>query len=492
LRTELTPAHLPRTLQYTPSIQLSRGPLRLFLVMMPIRTTHPAPTSRSNRLRWSLTAFILFLASATLLQAQDWIHLTASTDNNRLRIAVANFKPTSNDPSTGEYKHTFDTVLYSDLVNAGVFDIVSKDMLPQSTPGFPAEINLTQWSSTPANAAMVTFGNLAVQNDRIIVNGFLDDTHNTQYPQVFAKQYNEQASDDMARQIAHRFADEIIFRLGGGMAGIAETKIYYVKTEGPNKEIWEMDYDGANQHQLTHLGEISLSPRISPDNSRIAFSSLGSRGWSIKMYSLLLNRLVRYPIGAGGDISPAWSPSGQQLAFASSRSGNYQIWISDSDGNLSHKVTSFPNGNSSPTWDPKTGAQIAWISGRSGLPQLYTMDVDGSGVTRLTDGGYASSPSWSPNGQFIAFAWDRKYGPGAPGGQDIYVMEIATKKWIQLTHDEGRCDFPSWSPDGRHIVYSNSPDGRAAHTRIMSMLADGTQNHELAGPGADMPNWSWK
>ena len=89
------------------------------------------------------------------------------------------------------------------------------------------------------------------------------------------------------------------------------------------------------------------------------------------------------------------------------------------------------------------------------------MNTDGSNVQQMTDGGYASSPSWSPNGQIIAFAWDRKYGPGAPGGQDIYVMDVATKDWIQLTHDGGRCDFPSWSPDGRHIVYANSADGRA-------------------------------
>jgi TolB protein len=120
------------------------------------------------------------------------------------------------------------------------------------------------------------------------------------------------------------------------------------------------------------------------------------------------------------------------------------------------------------------------------------MDIDGSNVQRMTDGGYATSPSWSPNGQFLTFAWDRKYGPGAPGGQDIYVMEIATKRWIQLTHDGGRCDFPSWSPDGRHIVYANSPDGKATHMKIMTMLADGTQKHELTGAGADMPNWSWK
>jgi TolB protein len=120
------------------------------------------------------------------------------------------------------------------------------------------------------------------------------------------------------------------------------------------------------------------------------------------------------------------------------------------------------------------------------------MDSDGSNVQRMTDGGYATSVSWSPNGQFLAFAWDRKYGPGAPGGQDIYVMEIATKRWIQLTHDIGRCDFPSWSPDGRHIVFSNSADGNDRHDRIMTMLADGTQQHALTEPGADMPNWSWK
>ena len=439
-----------------------------------------------------LTSLAVLCLSLTAARAQDPFQIHQQTGADRIRIAVANFKPQSSDPNTGAYKHTFDTTLFNDLNSAGIFDIVSKDMLPQSTPGFPAEINLSQWSAAPASAAMIAFGNLAVQGSNLVVNGFLDDAHNTQYPQVFTKQYNQEASDDNARQIAHQFADEIIFRLGGGISGIAETKIYYVKILGADKEIYEMDYDGANQHALTHLGETSLSPRISPDNSRLAFSVLGTRGWSVKMFSLLLNRIVEFPSNTGGDISPAWSPSGQQLAFASSRTGQYQIWISGADGKLSHKITSFSGGNSSPTWNPKTGAQIAWISGRTGLPQLYTMDADGSGVQRLTDGGYASSPSWSPNGQFIAFAWDRKYGPGAPGGQDIYVMEIATKKWIQLTHDGGRCDFPSWSPDGRHIVYANSSDGRANHTRIMSMLADGTQKTALTGPGADMPNWSWK
>jgi TolB protein len=441
-----------------------------------------------------LSFAFLFIASGSLL-GQDSFKTETSSGAERIRIAVADFKPASADGQTGNDKQIFDATLYSDLANAGIFDIVSKSLAPlapQATPGVPAEITLPQWSNAPVSAAMVAFGSLGVQGGKLVISGYLFDVKNAQYPQVLAKQYSEEPSEDSARQIAHRFADEIIFRLGGGVSGIAETKIYYVHAAGGNKEIWAMDYDGANQHAITHLGTISISPRVSPDNSRVAYSTLGKYGFQVQMYSLLLNRAVAFPSTGGTNLSPAWAPSGRELAFSSSRGGDPDIWIVDANGGLARRITSFKGPDVSPTYNPKTGAQIAWISGRTGLPQLYIMETDGSGVQRMTDGGYATSPSWSPNGQFVAFAWDRKYGPGAPGGQDIYVMEIATKKWIQLTHDGGRCDFPSWSPDGRHIVYANSASGRPGDTKIWTMLADGTQRRPLTGDGGDMPNWSWK
>jgi TolB protein len=442
--------------------------------------------------RFCFAALLLLVACTVTLYAQEGFHTETSTGVTNVRIAVADFKPASSDPQTDTLKRTFDTTLFADLANAGIFDIVSKSLLPQSTPGAPAEMKVQDWALAPTSAAMVAFGNFGVQGGKIICNGYLFDAKNVQYPQVLAKQYNEDASDDSARQIAHRFADEIIFRLSGGSQGIAESKIYYVKINGGDKDIWEMDYDGANQHALTHLGTVSLSPRISPDSSRLAFASLGHEGFQIRMFSLVLNRMVNFASVGGTNITPAWSPNGKDIAYSSSRSGDPEIWISDSNGALARRITSFRGPDVSPVFNPRTGSQIAWISGRTGLPQLYIMDTDGSAVQRMTDGGYATSVSWSPNGQFLAFAWDRKYGPGAPGGQDIYIMEIATKRWIQLTHDGGRCDFPSWSPDGRHIVYANTADGKASHMRIMTMLADGTQKKALTGPGADMPNWSWK
>jgi TolB protein len=425
--------------------------------------------------------------------AQDNVLTGTNQGASSIRLAVADFKPLNSDPQSTAFRQTFDATLYADLATAGIFDIVSKSLMPSGTPGTPAEIQLPTYANPPANAAFVAFGSIGVNNGRLVTNGFLFDDKNLQYPQVLAKQYNEEASDDQAREIAHRFADEIILRLGGGTPGIAETKIYFVKKGGSDKDVWMMDYDGANQHPITHLNTDVMSPRIAPDNSRLAFASLGKYGFQLKMYSLILSRYVNFPGGSGSSASPAWSPNGKEIAYSAASDSGFNIWIADASGNLARRITSFRGGNVSPTYNPKTGDQIAFISGRTGLPQLYIMNSDGSNVQQMTDGGYVSSPSWSPNGQFITFAWDRKYGPGAPGGQDIYIMEVATKKWVQLTHDGGRCDFPTWSPDNRHIAYANSPDGKADHMRIWTMLAgDGSQKRPLTGSGADMPNWSWK
>jgi TolB protein len=440
-----------------------------------------------------LLPMVLACVAGLPATAQDWIHTGSNLGNDRIRIAAADFKPGGADPQTPALKAAFDATLYSDLAGAGIFDLVSKSLTPQGAPGSPQEINLAQWSAAPSNAAMVAFGAFSITSGRLAVSGWLEDTRNSVSPQVLGKQYNEDASQDSARIIAHRFADEIILRLGGGIDGIAETKIFFVSLRTGTKEIWQMDYDGQNQHAVTHLGSISISPRISPDNSRLAFASLGHDGWAIRMYSLELGRLVSFPAGTAGgsNQSPAWSGDGTKIAFSSSRSGDSQIWVADASGSNLHSITAFRGPNVSPTWNPKTNTQLAWVGAHStGEPQIYTMDQDGTSVQRLTDSGYAISPSWSPNGQFLAFSWNRKYGPGDPGGQDIYVMDIASKRWLQVTHESGSNDFPSWAPDGRHIVFERAIGG---HTEIWSMLADGTEQHQLTQTGNNfMPNWSWK
>lgn len=430
-----------------------------------------------------------FLSAA----AQDRIKIELNMGQERPRLAVPDFKAANGDPQTAPLNTVFNQTLWNDLDNAGIFDMVAKSFYPSQQPGQPAELQAKIWGDPPPNAGVLTFGNLGVANGKVDVQGWLYDVKNPGAPQILGKQYKEDATPDMARVIAHRFADEIIARLGSGIAGIAESQIYFVSTRSGNKEIWSMDYDGANQKQVTKLGSIALSPRISPDGSRLAYSGLthgSGESWQIMMYSMDLGRTVAFPRTAGDNFSPAWASDGTKIAFSSTmHSGLSEIFIADANGAGARRLST-GKGDVSPVFNPKTNGQIAWVSGRTGLPQIYVMDADGSNVQKMTDQGYAVSPAWSPNGLLLAFAWVRNYGPGVLGGSDIYLMDIASRQIIQLTHDGGRNDFPSWSPDGRHIVFQSN---RTGNEQIWSVLADGTHLQQLTRQGRNsQPNWSFK
>src|SRR5512135_2816607 len=237
----------------------------------------------------------VFFCSVLVVAQQDWIRTGTGLGVEKVRMAVPDFKPSSAEAQTAALQKVFDDTLFYDLDHAGIFDLVSKSFMPTQVPGAPQDVNMSQWSSPPPNAAMLVFGNLGVTGTKLTVQGWLYDLKNTSNPQILGKQYGDTASQEAARSIAHKFADEIIFRLGGGISGIAESKIVFVSSRSGHKEIWLMDYDGANQHAVTHLNSISLSPRISPDGARVAFTTFAHGGAELAMYSLELNKLVYFP-----------------------------------------------------------------------------------------------------------------------------------------------------------------------------------------------------
>ena len=433
------------------------------------------------------TLAVALLFSPGVVSAQDWFKTGTGLGVSKVHLAVPDSAARS-APAQPLTK-TFHDVLWADLQYSGIIDLVSPSFYPTQVPSQPSELRAQDWSAAPASADMVAFSNVALDGSNLAASGYLSDVRNPAAPLALQKIYRGAATDADSRRLAHQFADDIIGLLSGGQLSIAQTQIAYVSERGGNKEIWAMDYDGSNQHQLTHLRTISLTPRWSPDATRIAFTCFqpfrGITSPQICMYSAASDRLIAFPRFSGTNSSPAWSPDGSQVAFMSSQAGDPEIYVSDADGGHLHRITFAAGVSTSPAWNPKTGKQMAFVSDRGGVPVLYLSDADGSNVQKLNlpDMGYVVDPSWSPNGQLLAFSWRRP-----SGNYDIYAMDLATSQLLELTKDEARNERPSWAPDGRHIVFEST---RTGTRQIWSMLADGSQPRQLTFEGqSESPNWS--
>jgi TolB protein len=431
----------------------------------------------------------LMLFSAGTVQAQDWFKTGTGLGVTKARVAVPEFAVRSGVSPAIE--KTFHDTLWNDLSFCGILDLVSPSFYPTQVPSQPSELQATAWSADPANAYMVAYGNLSGDGTNLAAAGFLSDVHNPSAPIALQKVYRGPMTDAGARKLAHQFADDIVALLGGGSNGIAQTQIAYVSSRGGNKEIWAMDYDGGGPHQVTHLKTISLTPRWSPDSGKIAFTCYvpfrGITSAQICVYSLDSDRMISFPKYRGSNSSPAWSPDGAQIAFMSSQNGDPEIYVASTDGSKLKRLTFSAGVSTSPTFNPKTGQQIVFVSDRAGDPMLYMANSDGTNVQKIDmpDMGYVVDPSWSPNGQLLAFSWRRP-----SGNFDIYVMDIVNHQLVELTRDAARNERPSWAPDGRHLVFEST---RTGTRQIWSMLADGTLPRQLTFEGQnESPSWSTK
>jgi len=427
---------------------------------------------------------------------EDWFKTGTGLGVAKARVATPDFAA----PSNAALETTFHNVLWNDLDYSGILDVVSQSFYPLQTPSKPSDLTspdaqgkpyAQDWASAPANTYMLAYGSMAQSGTNLSVSGFLSDVQSPSSPPALQKIYTGPATDEGARQLAHQFADDIISLLGGGLPGIAQTQIAYVSSRGSSKEIWVMDYDGANAHQLTHLRSIALTPRWSPDATKIAFTCYepyhGVESAQVCIYSMASNHMISFPRFPGTNGMPAWSPDGSQLAFMSGLGGGEEIYTANADGDHLQKITDSVGVNTSPVWNPKTGQQIVFVSGRDAddHPELYISNADGSNVQKidLPDMGYVVDPAWSPNGQLLAFSWQRP-----DGNYDIYVMDIVTHQLAQLTRDTRQNERPSWAPDGRHIVFEST---RTGTDQIWSMLADGSMPRQLTFQGENSsPNWS--
>lgn len=394
----------------------------------------------------------------------------------------------------------FNSTLWTTINESGLFKMVPRTSYPLSVPQQPQDfkasgtvpkppigLTLGDWAGPPVSANYLAFGYTAIQNNQLVLYGYFynvtqGDLANAQ---VIGKLYFGSPDEAGARKVALEFASDILKQFG--QEGVTDSKIYFVSDRTGNKEIWSMDWDGANQQRLTSYNSITTMPAVSLDGSKIGYTTYAHGTPALEIFSLETKRRLLFANPkASMNATVNFTPDGKSIVFASTLGDQFsQIYMSDLNGRNMRPLTSGRYISVEPKVNPKNGNELVFVSGRSGPQQIYRMNIDGADITRLTSGeGEAANPAWNPNGQYIAFAWTRGF---ESGGFNIFIMDVASRDLLQLTHGSGRNENPAWSPDGRRIVYS-SRQGRS--TQIYSMLADGTQVKQLTTQGSnEKPVW---
>ncbi len=402
-------------------------------------------------------------------------------DFQKIPIAVWHFQ---NGAGPVQHGGRIEQVLKADLRRSLVFSLMDLPSLGIKVADVAPPEKAILKQAADNGVSVVVWGKAGFKEGdkdaEVVMDGFVYDAGNDDV--VGGKRYV--GSSTVVRLMAHRFADELVFRYTGE-PGIARTKIAYVSEQGAARELFVMDYDGYEPKQITADGFLNLMPRWSPDRRFLVFTAYRNRNTQdIDMIELATGKrwtLVALP---GLNITPAFSPDGNFLAFATSQDGNSEIYTLDTRSKKFQRLTVNAGGDLSPSWST-TGRELVFTSDRGGAPQLYLMGADGSNVRRLTfEGDYNAAPAWSPRGNWIAYVCRTQ--------KKEYKLCLITpdgQKRVQLTSGPGVDDSPSWSPDGRHVVFSSTADGKS---QIYMINADGKDLERLTFVGThnSAPAWS--
>jgi Tol biopolymer transport system component/predicted Ser/Thr protein kinase len=242
-----------------------------------------------------------------------------------------------------------------------------------------------------------------------------------------------------------------------GMTGTAWTgdgaSVVYTATD----YLWRVRADGSGSPERLELaGRNTLMPSVSRAGTRLCFVRANQE---IDIYRLPFGGGSPTPVlaSAFADVFPKHSPDGRRIAFQSGRAGggaqDQAIWLADVDGSNATRLTRGPGVlQGSPSWSPD-GQWVAFDAG-SEITQvaIWAIRTDGSGLRQVTRGpGRGVLPSWSRDGRFIYFASNRT------GRVEVWRVAVEGGTEEQLTTEGGAC--PAESPDGRTLYYQAAERG---------------------------------
>jgi len=385
----------------------------------------------------------------------------------------------ANADGTGALGREIARVITANLRNNGLFKPVGPDSLPQ--PAFSAVRAPAYGAWSGQGAEMLVQGYVTARDDgRLVVGCYLYDV---QLQQQLVKEGWVVAAGDW-RRAAHKCSDLIFSRLTGE-SPFFDSRIAYIAETGPKdrrvKRLAVMDSDGANHRFLTLGSATALTPRYSPDYSKILYLSYVDGNPRIYVYDIGTGKQTLVTENKNPTIAPRWSPDGKHILYSMGIAGNTDIYRIAATGGTAQKLTDNPGIDVGGSYSPD-GRQIVFESDRSGSQQCYIMDADGKNQKRISFfGGRCATPEWSPRGEQIAFtriAGDFNVAVMNTSGGGVRVL---TKGW----QDEA----PTWAPNGRIIQFFRT-EKNSGRSGIWQVDLTGQNERRLPTPvDASDPAW---
>lgn len=116
-------------------------------------------------------------------------------------------------------------------------------------------------------------------------------------------------------------------------------------------------------------------PAVSPDSKQLAFVSSRDGNYELYVARIDGSNSRRLTNSAGMDVRPKWSANGRWLSFTSHRDGNAEVYVVGANGGEAHRVTRHPERDDYPTWHP-SGKRIAFVAERDGKFDIYETVID--------------------------------------------------------------------------------------------------------------------
>jgi TolB protein len=235
-------------------------------------------------------------------------------------------------------------------------------------------------------------------------------------------------------------------------------------------------------HMLANELLKALNGRPGVFLSQIAFASNRTGNWEIWLMDWDGANQRRITFHNALSILPSWSPDNERMVYTSFVRGTSDMYIINRRGGGRVSVRSGLALNTSATFSPVSN-DIAFVGSVRGNPDIYLIKDDGTNIRRLTStGSIESTPEWSPNGRQIAFT------SGRSGTPQIYIMDAEGTNVRRISYDGNWNDDAVFSPDGERIAYTSRVNGRF-QIRIANLING--ENHIVAGEGSnEQPTWS--